>query len=286
MTSTDTTAAAEATPATAKQKIIAAMWRLGQPATAKDIATNAGIGYSTATPLLRTLLGTDQAIKTTADNGTTLWRLTLDGGADEPTATSSNDPADTVESDAAPSIGAEADSGVTSDQRKAHPDEPHHDTAADDATANAVEDITDDTGEDAADNAVEDTVEDAPDVGSDEDSTAPAGVSVGDVTADDISSSEEPDGEQSSARSYSKPQHPRRAKGALREAVLAVLRSEPDRAFKVMEICKIIDAANTDQSANKAGPGAVVNACDKLVGSGDATRRDGKPATFQANAAA
>jgi hypothetical protein len=268
MTSLDTAATTEATRATAKQKIIAAMWRLGRPATAKDIATAAAIGYSTATPLLRTLLGADQVIKTTVDDGSTLWQLNLDAAE---AADDSSEPgaAETSEtSDVVPGIDTVADPGVGAHPHEAPeqpatdpvpPEEPHHDTtraAADmpdvNATAGPIADVS-----------------------------APASDDTTELSATPEAAAT-PDGEQSAARSYSKPQHPRRAKGALRDAVLAVLQSEPDRAFKIMEICKAINAGNTDQSANKAGAGAVVNACDKLAGSGEAIRLDSKPATFQA----
>ena len=47
--------------------------------------------------------------------------------------------------------------------------------------------------------------------------------------------------------------------------MLRVLTGASDTGFKVGEVCKAIDAANTDATANKAGAGAVANALTKLV---------------------
>ena len=46
-------------------------------------------------------------------------------------------------------------------------------------------------------------------------------------------------------------------------------------------MCKIIDSADPDGTANKAGPGAVVNALDKLVNDGHAIRVSEAPASYQ-----
>ncbi|SCL20448.1 hypothetical protein GA0074692_0870 [Micromonospora pallida] len=80
-----------------------------------------------------------------------------------------------------------------------------------------------------------------------------------------------------------KPAQPRRRKGELRDEVLALLQRNPDTAYKVGEICKLINQARDGAQVNKASAGAVANALDKLVIAGNVTRLDTKVATYQAN---
>ncbi|WP_326564428.1 MarR family transcriptional regulator [Micromonospora peucetia] len=70
------------TPATAPSvaKVLAALHRLGE-ATAAAIATEAGLGYSTTTPKLRTLLTAGLAEPARSGTGRSLWRLTETGRA-------------------------------------------------------------------------------------------------------------------------------------------------------------------------------------------------------------
>ncbi|MGW0218497.1 MarR family transcriptional regulator [Micromonospora chokoriensis] len=75
-TTTDTAATAPLAPSVAK--VLAALRRLGE-ATAAAIATEAGLGYSTTTPKLRTLETTGLAEPTRSDTGRSLWRLTDTG---------------------------------------------------------------------------------------------------------------------------------------------------------------------------------------------------------------
>jgi hypothetical protein len=65
----------------------------------------------------------------------------------------------------------------------------------------------------------------------------------------------------------------RRAKGALRAEVLAVLQDHPDQRFKVSQVCKHLPGASA---------GAIANALDKLVAEGTARQVTDKPATYQA----
>ncbi|HEX8630840.1 MAG TPA: hypothetical protein VF755_22000 [Catenuloplanes sp.] len=236
-----------ATP-TAAQKIVAAMWTIGKPGTTKDIAAAAGVGYSTATPILRHLLATDQAVRTESPQGTTEWQLTATlTGTEKPPATFEHDPVDVADSDSAGSAGADPDLGIdASSELKSVPTDTNpvgtaaHSPDAPDATA------------------------------------IPATTAPDDTDADTASSTP-------SSRTYRKPVQPRRPKGELRAAVIAVLKAAPNQPFKVSEVCKAIDAANADSASNKAGAGAVANALDKLVGSGDAVRiEDAKYATYQA----
>ncbi|MTK05184.1 MarR family winged helix-turn-helix transcriptional regulator [Micromonospora sp. CP22] len=75
-TTTDTAATAPLAPSVAK--VLAALHRLGE-ATAATIATEAGLGYSTTTPKLRTLETAGLAEPTRNDTGRSLWRLTDTG---------------------------------------------------------------------------------------------------------------------------------------------------------------------------------------------------------------
>ena len=79
-TSTTTDTAAPAPLAPSVEKVLAALHRLGE-ATAAAIATDAGLGYSTTTPKLRTLHTAGLAEPTRRDTGPTLWRLTDAGRA-------------------------------------------------------------------------------------------------------------------------------------------------------------------------------------------------------------
>jgi hypothetical protein len=76
------------------------------------------------------------------------------------------------------------------------------------------------------------------------------------------------------------PVNNRRAGGTLRAAILAILAAHPGRQFKVAELCKAIDAANTGSAAAKASQGAVHNAVVKLVADGAAVQTVERPATF------
>jgi hypothetical protein len=68
-------------------------------------------------------------------------------------------------------------------------------------------------------------------------------------------------------------QRARRAKGALRAEVLAVLQDHPDATFKVSQVCKRLPGASA---------GAIANALDKLVAEGTARQVADRPATYQA----
>ena len=231
------------TAPTAAQKIVATMWTIGKPATTTDIAAAAGVGYSTATPILRHLLATDQAVRTENPQGITEWQLTATlTSVEKPPATSEHDPIDAADSDG---TGADADIDASSE-----PEPVPTDTTPADPAATSL---------------------DAPDA-----TVVPAVTAPDDTDADTVSGT-------AASRAYRKPVQPRRPKGELRAAVLAVLKASPDQPFKVSEVCKAIDAANADSASNKAGAGAVANALDKLVGSGDAVRiEDAKYATYQA----
>ena len=77
------------------------------------------------------------------------------------------------------------------------------------------------------------------------------------------------------------PRAAKRAGGTLRGAILDILEANPDRQYKVGELCKVIDAANAGTGAAKASQGAVANALDTLSRKGTVTRTVDRPATFQ-----
>lgn len=102
MISTPTNTAAPAPLVPSVAKVLAALHRLGE-ATAAAIATEAGLGYSTTTPKLRTLETAGLAEPSRNDTGRSLWRLTDTGRAhveqgehDEPAPESSTSDVDTV----------------------------------------------------------------------------------------------------------------------------------------------------------------------------------------------
>jgi hypothetical protein len=278
---TDSTAARTATPQTAAQRIVAAMWHLGEPATTKTIAATAGVGYSTATPILRNLLATNQAVKTDGPDGNTLWHLTaIITGFPQQTPTIPN------------ALPAQHEP-----PQRQTPDAPaveRDPSAAEDAsgrTANSEAEPQSGQPTTASD------TDKRPDAITEPDSVDPSGNGAADAETADVDAAATPTGEAApntktepadshdpaiTTRTYRMPTLPRRPKGELRAAVLAVLQNEPERQFKVSDVCKAINAANADTTSNKAGGGAVANALDKLVGSGDAVRLEAKYATYQA----
>jgi hypothetical protein len=268
------------TAPTAAQKVVAAMWTLGKPATTKAIAAAAGVGYSTVTPILRNLLADNQAVKTDDATGPCEWQLT----ATLPTPTRhETEPTPTaIEPEPAPP----ADSTDATAHQPDEPDEPHDadntdgtDQTNDSANPADAPETGDPSGEDVGAEPVPDTRSGSDDADTGADAASTSDVSAAAGTAPDASQDAEP----GMARTYRKPEQPRRPKGELRAAVLAVLTRSPDEPFKVSEVCKAIDAANTDGTSNRAGAGAVANALDKLVTSGDAIRvEEAKYATYQA----
>jgi hypothetical protein len=264
---------ADATP-TAAQKVVAAMWTLGKPATTKAIAAAAGVGYSTVTPILRNLLADDQAVKTDDATGPCEWQLTATLptpiGDPTPTGDESEPPTPTATD---PEPAPLADLTDAAAHQPDEPDEPD-DTDQPGYSTNPTD------APQAGDPSGEDTgAEPGPDTRSGSEAASTSDVPATAGTAPEASQDAEP----GAARTYRKPEQPRRPKGELRAAVLAVLTRSPDEPFKVSEVCKAIDAANTEGTSNRAGAGAVANALDKLVTSGDAIRvEEAKYATYQA----
>ncbi|MEV0133690.1 hypothetical protein AB0H83_35160 [Dactylosporangium sp. NPDC050688] len=73
----------------------------------------------------------------------------------------------------------------------------------------------------------------------------------------------------------------RREPGALDRSILTILRSHPDRAYKVSELCKLINSAQEGTGLAKASAGAVVLAAQRLIARAQAVLAVEKPASFQ-----
>ncbi|GIM90118.1 hypothetical protein [Paractinoplanes toevensis] len=252
--------------ATASQKVVTAMWSMQQPATAKQIAEAASLGYSTVTPILRALLADQQATKTEAD-GRTQWHLTASSTSDHDRNAPTRAGSSVAPDDAEP---PSADTAATD-----LPKSPETtDTEQPDDTADAAKASTDDPGDGNTDEPPVQTGTVATQI----DAAAPAD---GAEPPQDDTEPRRDDDRPAGTRAYRKPTQPRREKGALRAAVLKVLTDEPDRGFKVDEIRRAIDAAAPD-GTNKAGAGAVANAATKLVNDGLAVQVEATHATYQA----
>jgi hypothetical protein len=221
--------------------IIAALAQLGQT-TAADIATAAGVAYSTTTRNLRELAAAGRVEKA-ADGKQSQWRLpnTASPHADT-TVAEATDQA----TDAAADTDHGADNAATDDSGPDGGDQ--NDSAPDDSAQSRAGQVEDGVHADRTD-----------DVGAGNDG-GPAATTPAQPGA--------------TAK-------PRRASGTLDGAVLDILEAHPDRAFKVSELCKLIDQANAGHDVSKASPGAVVLACQRLVTKGKAILAVEKPATFQ-----
>ena len=74
----------------------------------------------------------------------------------------------------------------------------------------------------------------------------------------------------------------RRAKGALRAELLAVLAARPGQVFKTGELCRLLDQTRAEQPGlSRVSAGAVANAAYKLVATGAVELALAQPATFR-----
>ncbi|MFG2064042.1 MarR family transcriptional regulator [Micromonospora sp. NPDC048871] len=297
-TPTDKTTGTAETPAPSVAKVLAALHRLGE-ATAAAIATEAGLGYSTTTPKLRSLETAGLAEPTRSDTGRSLWRLTDTGRAQVEEADDHSQP----EGQPTPDAAADAprgthgddpqDAGQDHDQRQAVADPadrppatapgsgPPDPGAAEPAPGEAtLSDNTEDSRPRAEpEELVTATHADAPaevptaDEPSDTAADDPADNTTGDPTAEGTFSA-------SVGQAVGGPAGTRRASGTLRGAILDILEANPGKQYKVSELCRLIDRANEGTDAKKASAGAVHNAAVKLVGTGRAVMAAEKPATF------
>jgi DNA-binding MarR family transcriptional regulator len=304
------TAAMQQAPSVAR--VLDALHRLGD-ATAAAIATEAGLGYSTTTPKLRSLETAGLAESTRSDTGPSLWRLTDTGraqaeqGGDHDQSGSELFPnaaaeTDAPASDAAAPQGPRGDdaqetggaTGQNHDQRPAaaNPTDGRPDAAqpASLATgdAEAPQDDArepDNTGTDDDRSAAEPEVSTATD-GTDPAAAAPttgesdAGMAA-DSTTGDPAEEGSPTVPPAAEPAREAPEvGTRRASGTLRGAILDILEANPGKGYKVSELCRLVDRVNEGTGAKKASGGAVHNAAVKLVGTGQAVLAVEKPATF------
>lgn len=315
----DTTTGAAVTPQPAPSvaKVLTAVHRLGE-ATAAAIATEAGLGYSTTTPKLRTLEAAGLAEPTRDERGRSLWRLTDTGrahaeqggehGQPEPepalrdTAAESgprgDDPQETGEAtgqdhDQPPAFEALADGQFEAVQEPTSPAPSDVEAAPDEATE-TDDDETDDGGDSdrsTADSEVPVTTDDTdPAIGTPSANEAdsgqvtpdlpPASMAADSTTGDAATerSPAVPSGTEAAGEAAQAPT--RRASGSLRGAILDILEANPGQRYKVSELCKLVDRANEGTGAKKASAGAVHNAAVKLVEAGRVVLAAEKPVTF------
>jgi hypothetical protein len=238
-------------------KVLAAIHKLGQ-ATAAAIAEQAGIAYSTTTPKLRALEQAGHAERLRNDEGQTLWRVT--GGGT--TVVQGGRSAESI------SAGA-GQATVNAARTDPHIDPPDKQPVVDGGDSGAP----DGPRPDAADTAAP-----QPRVESQSgplDHQQPAAADPTSPDDDDPAPTRQP-----ATVSGSSAGKPKRPKGVLRGAVLTLLQNNPATAYKISEICKLLDQANS--GAHKVSAGAVANALDKLVGEGAVKQVNERPATFQA----
>ncbi|GIJ08440.1 MarR family transcriptional regulator [Micromonospora andamanensis] len=255
----------ELVPAHAMFKVLAALAELGED-TAAAVADKAGLGYSTATAKLRAWEKTGQAERVHTDSKRAVWRLTDAGRA-------------TVGTHQAPP--AAPDSAPDAPAAPACHDNPAEvaDTAASPEATPTPQPGPPADGEQVA--ATGGTAA-APQPASSNDSVTAETATESDAAGEQhAAASEDADPVTPATRTDGRAASIRRGKGSLRGAVLDILEAHPERAYKISELCKLIDAANVGTDARKASAGAVVNAADKLVNDGMAVRTVEKPATFQ-----
>ncbi|MEV2241101.1 MarR family transcriptional regulator [Micromonospora sp. NPDC049891] len=313
-TTTDTAAPAPLAPSVAK--VLAALHRLGE-ATAAAIATEAGLGYSTTTPKLRTLETAGLAEPTRNDTGPSLWRLTDTGlaqteqghhgqPAPEPTTREADTPGTTAEhgprddkQETGDAAGSDHDQRPAADgqpqaAQESAPPAPKYPEPAPDEDAEAKDTEPDDgdgsdrsTAEPEVPLATDDVdaATGTPPAANDADPgpATPDGPPAGTTTD---STTGEPAAEAPAAQPATEAAEgaarasARRASGTLRGAILDILEANPGQQYKVSELCKLVDRANEGTDAKKASAGAVHNAAVKLVATGRAILAAEKPATF------
>ncbi|MFV2112909.1 MarR family transcriptional regulator [Micromonospora sp. LOL_025] len=308
------------TPATAPSvaKVLAALHRLGE-ATAAAIATEAGLGYSTTTPKLRTLLTAGLAESARSGTGRSLWRLTDTGRAhaeqgdhgqaaaepatrDAGTSGTAAEPgprgdepqesqeAAGQEHDQRPTAEVPADGQPEATRESASPAPGDVEAAPDEFTEAA--DTEAEHGDDSGPSTAEPEVPGATGGTGQATGTTPAaddadaGPAVSDEpasgsTTGDPATDESPATAPATEAAGEAAQAPtRRASGSLRGAILDILEANPGQQYKVSELCRLVDRANEATGAKKASAGAVHNAAVKLVGTGRAVLAAEKPATF------
>lgn len=270
------------------EAVAAALARLGQ-ATAAEVAAASGVAYSTTTRHLRALHDAGQATPHTGADHRTRWRPATPTAAPTP-ASEDPQPAPTD-----PGRDPHPLAPPPPDPAPAVPAPPGPPTSHTPADTPAPAPHTPAGRHDGPD--------DAPQPG-----MAPTHPAPATTTGDSPPDGEDPPGQDPAPDSPSKalpgptprpaahpdparpgdrttgqpgPRRSRRAGGTLRGAVLDLLEAHPDRQFKVAELCRLIDAANTGTDTARASQGAVANALDTLSRQGTVHRTADRPATFQ-----
>jgi len=290
----------------AAEAVAAAIGRLtgeGAGASPADIATEAGVPYSTTNKKLRALKAAGRAESFDSPDKRTVWRLT---GASHPSAASHAEEAPEPDSAtvpdratapdpaAAPTLDGDPAAATTHTAVEEPADDGTADTDAAPTPAEATE--PDPETADQPGGAAHDAPTDPPGATA---TTDPAGTrgntdAVGDAEAGDAEAGDAaPPATRPAARtrrtrsrtaagdSDGAPGTSRRAGGTLRGAILDILEANPDQQYKVAALCKAIDAANAGTGKAKASQGAVYNAVVKLVADQRAVQTVDKPATFQ-----
>lgn len=302
------------------ERVLTALAERG-PATAASIAASVGIAYPTTTPKLRELESAGYAERIRTEQRTTLWQVTDTGATaaaggsriltpaapppDDDPAADDAPPRDgrPPEQDPQPRTAAPAEDRQPADQ---HTDDTaaHHDQTSTPPQQAAVPAVTiEQTAEQQAE-----PVSEAPPARDSRSASPPEGAAASSDAGQDQPDGEPRPGDHASTSEATSPAHvaqpapaqedqsadstperggrrtsarPRRRKGELRDQVEQLLRRHPDTAYKIAEICKLINQAHGD-GVNKASAGAVANALDKLVIAGTVTRLDTTVATYQA----
>jgi hypothetical protein len=276
--------------------ILAALTRLGEADT-KQVAVEAGVAYSTTVKKLRGLAADGRALRRDNGAGAALWRAAS-------TETASTNPArDSVEplvtalgtAPAATATAERPDRGPEPEAAFPHPDRrsPTTSTDGDAADETDTQPVLDQEaqphlGEPAQEGKLGDAADDTatprsaahpepePLASLEADGAAGSG-----TQPDSLDTALEPDPIEAhastrptgSATADAQPTA-RRGKGRLRDEVLAVLQDNPDTAYKVSQLSKLLGGASQ---------GAITNALHKLVTDGTVTQTVERPATYQAH---
>lgn len=265
---------------TTLERVLAALAELG-PATAARISEVVGIAYPTTTAKLRELESAGYAERLRTEQRTTLWQVTETGKAAVASVTAGST------SMQAPSP-SDDQAGESQQRADLHPEaEPEPGSGAPIEDPAPGSPPTDQQGGDSAETGpASPTPPQAPgpDVAGgsepmpelETNSTTEAVHQTPALPEGAGTGPQERDGRRKSSQ-------PRRRKGELREEVLALLQGNPGTAYKVGEICKLINQSRDGEQINKASAGAVANALDKLAMAGSVMRVDTKVATYQAD---
>lgn len=274
----DTTMSEPQPPTPTLNRILAALAVL-HTATAKDIATHAGLGYSTVTPKLRELDGQKLAERDGTRDGQALWRPTPAGILAAAVAAGQTAPADqpvdTPGGDApVPDLQA-PDVDTPGGQSTPDPASPHTEHP-DDKGAEGVPVNEEPAAPEPA--HVDEVPADQPAA---EPATAPD-TDSGDAATTPAAGDTDPD-TTDTAEAVLEPTPQRRPAGSLGKSAVQFLRDHPGETFTAGQVAKAINLADADKGYAKASPGAVTNALTTAAGDGQIRHHiDGKRSTYEA----